>query len=98
MPTYRFLNLVTEEEEDHFMKIAELDDFITNNPHLQKLISAPMLVTSVSGMGSHKVPDGFKEVIAKATESHPTSPLAEKHGKKSIKQIKTQQVVKKHLG
>jgi len=37
-------------------------------------------------------------VLSKVSEKHPQSKVAEKHGKKSIKQIKTEQIVKKHLG
>jgi hypothetical protein len=43
------------------------------------------------------VPDGFKEVLSKVAEAHPTSDVANKHGKKSIKQVKNDQIVKKHV-
>jgi hypothetical protein len=42
------------------------------------------------------VPDGFKEVLSKISEAHPASDLADKHSKKSIKQARTEQVIKKH--
>jgi len=38
----------------------------------------------------------MKEVFAKAAEAHPNSPLADRYGKKSIKEIKTREVLKKH--
>lgn len=98
MPTYEFKNTETGEEFEAFMKISEREEYLKTNPHIQPLVSAPMLVTSVAGMGTHRVPDGFKEVLSKVAEAHPASPVAQKHGKKSIKQIKTEQVVKKHLG
>ena len=96
MPTYEFLNTETGEEFEVLMKISEREEYLKNNPHIQPILSAPALVTGVST--SNKVPDGFKEVLSKAAEAHPSSPLAQRHGRKSIKQVKTEQVVKKHLG
>jgi hypothetical protein len=96
MPTYQFLNTQTDEEFEVLMKISEREEYLKNNPHIQPILSAPALVTGVST--SNKVPDGFKEVLSKAAEAHPSSPLAQRHGRKSIKQVKTEQVVKKHLG
>ena len=96
MPTYEFLNTETGEEFEVLMKISEREEYLKNNPHIQPILSAPALVTGVST--SNKVPEGFKEVLSKAAEAHPSSPLAQKHGKKSIKQVKTEQIVKKHLG
>ena len=98
MPTYEFKNTETGEEFEAIMKISEREEFLKTNPHIQPMVSAPMLVSSVAGMGTHRVPDGFKEVLSKVAEAHPASPVAQKHGKKSIKQIKTEQVIKKHLG
>ena len=98
MPNYTFENKETGEIHEETMRIAELDDFKRDNPHLQQIITkAPSVVSSVGGVSKSIRPsDGMKEVFAKAAEAHPTSPLAERYGKKSIKQIKTEQVVKKH--
>ena len=96
MPTYQFRNTQTDEEFEVLMKISEREEYLKNNPHIQPIISAPALVTGVST--SNKVPDGFKEVLSKVAEKHPTSKVAQRYGKKSIKQIKTEQIVKKHQG
>jgi hypothetical protein len=58
-----------------------------------------MLVSGVSTSNAkqNKVPDGFKEVLSKVAEAHPTSAIAEKHGRKSIKDVKTREIVKKHV-
>jgi len=95
LPTYQFLNTQTDEEFEFLMKISEREEYLKNNPHIQPIISAPALVTGVST--SNKIPDGFKEVLSKVAEKHPTSKVAEKYGRKSIKQVKTEQIVKKHL-
>jgi hypothetical protein len=43
------------------------------------------------------VPTGFGEVLSKVAEAHPTSVVGERYGKKSIKEIKTRELVKKHV-
>ena len=96
MPTYSFYNNQTGEQFDALMKISEREDYLISNPHIEAVISAPMIVTSVST--TNKVPDGFKEVLAKVSENHPTSTVAQRHGKKSTKQVKTESIIKKHLG
>lgn len=41
MPTYSFRDKNNGEEFDVFMSISELDSFLEENPHLEKLMSAP---------------------------------------------------------
>jgi len=96
MPTYSFYNSETGEQFDTLMSISAREVFLRENPHIEAVISAPMIVTSVST--TNKVPDGFKEVLAKVSENHPTSTVAQRHGKKSTKQVKTESIIKKHLG
>lgn len=95
MPTYQFLNTDTGEEFQSFMKISEREEFLSNNPHIQPILSAPSIVGGVSVTG--KVPDGFKEVLSKISENHKGSNLAERHGSKGIKDARTGEVVKKHV-
>ena len=40
MPSYDFLNKNTNEVEEHRMRIAELDSFVENNPHLERYHTA----------------------------------------------------------
>jgi hypothetical protein len=82
------------------MKISEREEYLKNNPHIQSIITAPALVSGVSTSNSRsgRVPSGFNEVLSKVAEAHPTSKVAQRFGKKSIKQVKTEQIVKKHLG
>lgn len=98
MPTYEFLNTETGEEFEVLMKISEREEYLKNNPHIQPILSAPALVTGVSTSKQNRVPDGFKEVLSKVAEAHPTSEVAKRHGRKGIKASKTEQIVKKHLG
>jgi hypothetical protein len=76
------------------MKISERDEFLNENPHIQPMISAPAII---GGTGSYqKVPEGFKEVLAKVGENHPGSAIGEQYGNKSHAQIKAREIVKKH--
>lgn len=97
MPTYIFVNTETGEEFELLLKMSERDQFLRDNPHVQSVLTAPAIVSGVSSSSRNRVPDGFKEVLSKISEAHPSSGVAEKHGKKTIKQAKTDQVVKKHV-
>jgi hypothetical protein len=91
---YEFLDTKTDKVFEQIMKISEREVFLLNNPHIQPVVSAPMLVSSVSLTG--KVPDGFKEVLSKVAEKHPNSAVADKHGRRSAKESKTRDIVKKY--
>ena len=74
------------------MSYTKLDEFKENNPHLKQQISA---LNIVGGTGDRvKTDAGFKEVLSKIGEGHPSSPL---NTNKSIKDIKTKEIVKKHI-
>jgi predicted RND superfamily exporter protein len=96
MPTYNFLNVNTNEEFDVFIKMSELDEFKKNHPEYKQIIGSPNIVSGVSTSKNYRVPDGFKEVLAKTAEAHPTSVLADRVGGKSIKQVRTEQIVDKY--
>lgn len=97
MPTYTFKNKDTQEIFDVLLSMNEYDDYKFKHLNYERhFTEAPKIVSGISS--TNRVPDGFKEVLSKVAEAHPTSKVAEKHGKKSIKQIKTEQLVKKHLG
>ena len=93
MPTYEFYNTKTEEVEDHFMSYTKLDEFKKDNPHLQQRVSAPNIVGSVSVKNKE---GGFGEVLDKVAEGHPSSSLANERTRKSTKEVKTREVLKKH--
>jgi len=96
MPTYTYEDTKTGEIFELTMRISERDEFVKVNPHLKQLITgAPMVVSGV-GSGGVKPGGGLDEIFSKAAEAHPSSPLADRYGKKSIKEIKTREVLKKH--
>ena len=96
MPTYTYENTETGEVFEKTMRISERDEFVKENPHLKQLITgAPMIVGGI-GSGGVKAGGGLDEVFAKTAEKYPDSPLADRYGKKSIKDIKTREVINKH--
>ena len=96
MPTYSFYNNRTGEQFDEMMKYSEREEYLKNNPHIQPVVTAAALVSGVST--SNKIPSGFNDVLQKVAEKHPTSPLAQKVSRKTSKQVKTEKIIKKHLG
>jgi hypothetical protein len=73
MPTYEFRNKETGEVTEHIMRIAEREQFISDNPHLEQTItSAPAFA------GDHitiKKDTGFKEVLQRIHSLTPGSQL-----------------------
>ena len=97
MPTYDFLNTETGETFEKLMSLSAREQYLKENPHIQQVhLGAMHIVSGVSITG--KIPDGFKEVLAKVSENHKQSSVANRHGKKSIKEAQTQRIVDKHLG
>jgi hypothetical protein len=95
MPSYSFINIKTNKEWDDIMTIAEMEEYLSKNPHIRQVPKRMNIVAGVSGI-TYKNDQGFKEVLSKISEAHPQSALAQQYGKKSIKQVKTEQVIKKH--
>ena len=97
MPTYSFVDTETGDEFDLVMKYSEREEFLQENPTIQVVMTAPMIVSSVSVSASNnKVPEGFKEVLAKVAEHHPESVVGDRYNRKSIKNVRTREIVEKH--
>jgi hypothetical protein len=101
MPTYNFRNKKTGEITEEFMSISAREAFLKKNKNLEPYIDeAPKFNYATRGFGTvtDKADSGFKEVMSKIAEAHPASDLAAKYGpKKSIKEIKTREAIKKHI-
>ncbi len=95
MPIYTFYNKRTKKEFDEMMTIAEMEKYLSKNKHINQVIKGLNIVSSV-GNRTGKTDSGWKENLSRIAEAHPRSALAKRYGKKSIKQIKTEQVIKKH--
>ena len=95
MPTYRFYNSKTKTEFEDYMTISDMEKF-TKKKHIKLLVPTQMNIVSSVGSVDSKTDSGFKEVLSKAAEAHPNSPLAERYGRKSVKQTQIDRVRKKH--
>ena len=95
MPTYRFENTKTGEITEELMSISEMEAH-KKKKHINLLPPTQMnIVSSVGSVDSH-TDSGFKEVLSKVSEAHPNSPLAERYGKRSVKDTQIERVRKKH--
>ena len=85
MPTYRFQNLKTKVIYEDFMSIAEMEK-LKRNKNVKLLPPTQMNIVSSVGSIDGKTDGGWKEVMSKISEAHPASNLAERYGKKTVKQ------------
>ena len=77
------------------MSISEMEEFIKKK-HI-KLLPPPQLnIVSSTGTIDGKTDSGWKEVMSKISEAHPKSELAQRYGKKSVKETQIDRVIKKH--
>ena len=95
MPIYTFYNKKTKKKFDDMMTIAEMEKYLKKNKHISQVISGINIVAS-TGERTNKTDSGWKENLSRIAEAHPRSNLAKRYGKKTIKQVKTEQVIKKH--
>ena len=97
MPIYTFENTKTGEVFDDMMMIAEKEVYLKKNKHIRQMLTTINISKSgVMGHAQMRTDNGWKEMQSRIAEAHPISPFADQHGKKSAKEIKTQQVVAKH--
>ena len=96
MPIYTFYNKRKKKEFTEMMTISEMESYLKKNKHITQRISGVNIVAGVSGM-SYRSDGGWQEVKSKIAEAHPTSPFGRTNRKRGIKEVKTEQVVKKHL-
>ena len=95
MPTYRFFNSKTQEEYTDLMSISEMEELIKKK-HIKLLPPTQLNIVSSTGTMDGKTDSGWKEVMSKISEAHPKSELAQRYGKKSVKDTQVERVIKKH--
>ena len=96
MPIYTFENTKTGKRYDDMMTIAEKETFLKKNKHIKQRLTSLNISSGVRGMGGMKNDGGWKDNLSRIADAHPNSALAQQHKKRSIKEVKTQQVVEKH--
>lgn len=95
MPIYNFLNTETGEVFDDMISISRKEELLEKNPHIQQLPTAPNLVTNTKTI-DQRTDNTWKEVLSRVAEAHPDSPVGQRYGNKSIKRVRTEQIVDKH--
>ena len=95
MPTYRFYNRKTGLVYEEYMMMSEMEKLVKKK-HIELLPPTQMNIVSSVGSVDSKTDSGFKEVLSKVSEAHPNSPLAERYGKRSVKDTQVERVRKKH--
>ena len=95
MPTYRFKDHNTGEIWEDLMLISEMEKFIKKK-HIELLPPTQMNIVSSVGSVDSKTDSGWKEVMSKISEAHPASNLADRYGKKTVKQSQIEKTIKKH--
>jgi len=69
MPIYTFRNHDTGEEFDEQMMISELDQYLTDNPHVEQIITSANNIVHERGTNL-RVNDGFRESISRIKETY----------------------------
>jgi len=95
MPTYIFRDKTTGVEWEKDMRISELDTYKEEN-NAEIMIKTVNIATGHGDNIDAKTDAGWKETLAKISEAHPASELNKQYGKRSTKDIKTEQVRGKH--
>ena len=95
MPTYRFYNSKIKREYEELMSISEMEELIKKK-HIKLLPPTQLNIVSSTGTIDGKTDSGWKEVMSKISEAHPKSELAQRYGKKSVKDTQIDKVIKKH--
>ena len=96
MPTYDFLNTETNEVEEHFMSISVKEKYLKDNPHIKQHYTKVAGVVSGTISAGNVDNHGFKEVLQKVGEAHPGSEVQKQHIRRTGKEIKTREIIKKH--
>lgn len=69
MPIYTFRDNNTGAEFDESMMISELDTYLSENPHLEQIITSGTRIVHERGTNL-RVPDSFREVTSKIKDTY----------------------------
>jgi len=69
MPIYTFRNKDTGQEHDESMVISDLDTYLSDNPHLEQIITTGTKIVHERGTNL-RVDDGFRESLSRVKEKY----------------------------
>jgi hypothetical protein len=94
MPTYRFRRKNGKEFEK-VMMIAEMEEYRKNNPKLELCIPTTLNIVSSVGTLDGKTDGGWKDMLSRIGDAHPTSNLSDRYSTKTNAQVKTKELLTK---
>ena len=94
MSTYQFHNIDTDEYEETFMTIGEMESYLNLNPNIKKVLSVPNFISSQKSAMNNK-DGGWNELQSRIAKANPTSALADRVGGRSTKEVKLNNFAKK---
>ena len=62
MPTYTFHDTTTNTDEDIFMKISDVNDYLAKNPTKTKIITSVTIVSGIES-GTNKPDANFRDIL-----------------------------------
>ena len=68
MPTYTYRDKETNEEHTVFSSYSESQEYIKANPHLERVIGAPNIVSGVNA--NQKIPNWYKDRLKEMKKTH----------------------------
>ena len=74
MPTYIITDINTGEEEEMFMSISEMTEYLADNPNKKQVIGSPMIVSGVAS-ARMKPDNGFRDVLKEIKGKHRKSTI-----------------------
>lgn len=98
MPTYTLEDKETGEQHDVLMTWDDLQEYKKGNPHLkQVIVGGPAITSGVGNRTNLGGSGGFNEMLSKVADAHPRSELAKNVRRRSAKEVKTDEIIKKHV-
>jgi hypothetical protein len=70
MPTYFFYNKNTDSVEEYFLQISKLDEFKSNNSHLEQRIMGSPGLSDPARLGLLKPASGFRDLLKTMKNHH----------------------------
>ena len=62
MPIYTFHDTTTNTDEDIFMKISDVDDYLAKNPIKTKIITSASIISGLAS-GTNKPDANFRDIL-----------------------------------
>lgn len=70
MPSYTFKDTETGEQFTTVMSMAEREEFLSANPHMQQVIHSAPSIGDTIRMGMRKPDDGFRDRLREIKKAH----------------------------